>query len=184
MRVVSRGALITGIVVAAAAGIAAADDTSKSEQAAGELVTLLDAQKLDAIAAPVPDKPGRFVAALYYPDSQLLVVSADYPAPAQLQQRIDAAQFKDAYLDLYGAGARKGRVGITDLRADGLHRERGFDVVYRDGKKFMAYDGNWKAQHVDEDEYNTRFGTDDEQYSAMLQALAGRLKQGGTTPAS
>src|SRR5262245_18229028 len=58
-----------------------AAQTAKSAAAAKELAAALDAAKLDAIAAVDPADPTVYCAALYFPGSQILVVSAKYAAP-------------------------------------------------------------------------------------------------------
>ena len=49
-----------------------------------QLTGLLDQKKLDAIAAADAQNPGAYIAALYFPGTQLLVLSAKYSAPALL----------------------------------------------------------------------------------------------------
>jgi hypothetical protein len=175
------GKIRFALLTIAVAGMGAAQNSgSESAATARTLRTLLDAQKLDAVAAQDSASSTRFIAALYYPGAQLLVVSADYAVPDQLQQRLAARQFRDAYMDLQGAGARVGKVFVTDLRADGLHRapEKGepFDIVYRNGSQHAAYDGDWAAQRVDESDYHRRFARDDGEYAHMLQMLVEALK--------
>ncbi len=77
------------------AGPVAAMQESTSSARAAIVTKLLDQLKRDAIAAQDPDRPNRFVAALYYPGAQLLAVSAAYPAPELLQQRIAERKYRD-----------------------------------------------------------------------------------------
>ena len=51
---------------------------SKSADIVKQLTQLLDAKKLDSIAAPDPQSPGTYVAALYFSGSQLLVKDRRY----------------------------------------------------------------------------------------------------------
>src|SRR5438128_1500149 len=81
-----------------------------SPDLARQLTALAAAQHLDAIAAPDPAAPDRFVAALIFPGSQLLVVSARYPAPALLIQQIGARNYRDVYLAVQQSGLREGKV--------------------------------------------------------------------------
>jgi hypothetical protein len=176
-RLMSSGAL----VISAGTLSSLQDLASQSAMPASKLAHLMAARKLEAVAARDADRPNRFVAALYYPGAQFLVLSAEYPAPDQLLQRLNGREFRDAYMDLQGAGAREGKVFITDLRADGLRRTREtngpFDIVYRDGIQYMAYDGNWSGQKVTEKQYNERFDEDDAQYAHMLRVLIADVQQ-------
>jgi hypothetical protein len=176
------GALCTGGLVT----MAAHGPAVQSPAVARELARLMGEQKLDAAAARDPEQPHRFIAVLYYPGAQFLVVSAAYPVPEHLEQRLVQRQFRDAYLDLQGAGAREGKFFVTDLQADGLHptRENGepFDIIYVDGVQQIAYDGNWSDQKLTESEYNARFQADDARYARLLTALIQALKAPPTTP--
>ena len=64
---------------------------------------LLDQAKLDAIAAKDPAANDAFVAALYFPGSQLLVVGARYQVPMLLNERIAKKEYREVYTDLNSA---------------------------------------------------------------------------------
>jgi hypothetical protein len=155
---------------------------SQSAAAAASLTGLLHERKLEAVAARDPAQADRFIAALYFPGSQLLVISSVHPVPAVLEQRLAQQQYRDAYTDLHGSGIRKGRVFVMDLQANGLRRTREvgepFDIVYRDGVNQAAYDGDWKTQKLTESRYNARFRKDDDDYSRMLTVLAEAARAG------
>src|SRR5688500_12715476 len=87
--------LVGGVVVAAPP-----EPASRSATLAKQLTVALKDQQLEAFAAPHPDEPDRFVAALFFPNAQLLVVSARYAAPELLQARMTHKQYRDVYLDL------------------------------------------------------------------------------------
>jgi hypothetical protein len=72
------GAIFVTIGVLFSVGVApvASDDAPQSRTAAGRLTALLTTRTLEAVAAPDPSEPGRFVAALYLPESQLLAIAA------------------------------------------------------------------------------------------------------------
>lgn len=159
---------------------AAEGQDSRSASAAAALTQMLNERKLDAIAARDPDRPDRFIAALYFPGSQLLAIGSVHPAPALLEQRLAQRQFRDVYTDLHGSGVREGRVFITDLQANGLQRTREpnapFDIVYRNGVNQASYDADWKGQTLTESQYNERFRRDDTEYARMLNALIEALR--------
>jgi hypothetical protein len=70
------------LLVATLVPAAPVDRASQSATIATELAKALSEQRLDAIAAQDPDEPDRFIAALFFADSQLLVVSARYASPS------------------------------------------------------------------------------------------------------
>ena len=76
---------------------------SKSAALAKQLSTALDMAKLGAVAAKDPSKPGMFIAALYFPGTQLLVVSAQYAVPMLLDEKITKKDYREVYLDLSSA---------------------------------------------------------------------------------
>jgi hypothetical protein len=172
---------IRGLRVIALAGLLVAPSTlsaqdSKSAAMAGELTRLLDQMKLDAVAA----KQGtdRFVAALYFQGSQLLVVGAKYSAPDRIDSLIGQKQYRDVYADLSSASEQSTKVFVMDLGANGLKfkRENGepFDTVDSPGSS-VAFNG--ERGKLSEDDYKKAFATSDEQYSSMLQALVAALKK-------
>lgn len=171
--------ITTAVLALSAATIRISGEESRSAAAAASLTALLDQNKLEAVAARSLDQPDRFVAALYFPGSQLLVVSSAYPVPAALEQRIATGDYREAYMDLQGAGSRKGRLFVTDLEADGLRATRSdqaFDVTYTDGVKQMSFDGEWKSKKLSERDYDSAYQAQDEQYARMLEALVAQLK--------
>lgn len=155
---------------------------AKSPTLAKQLAAALDAAKLDSVAAKDPDQPDRYVAALYFPGSQLLVVSARYAAPALLNDRLAQKDFREVYLDLNSASIAGTKVFVEDRGADGLKATRAegqvFDTYEGDGKR-TAFDGDWKGQKLSEDGYLKAFSAADDQYSRTLAALISGL---GKTP--
>ena len=151
----------------------------KSPALAKQLTAALDAAKLDSVAAKDPDQPDRYVAALYFPGAQLLVVSARYAAPALLDDRLAKKDHREIYMDLQGASIAETKVFIEDRGADGLKSTRSdgqvVDAHEGDGKR-TAFDGDWKAQKLSEDSYLKAFSAADEQYSRMLTALIAGLR--------
>jgi hypothetical protein len=153
---------------------------SKSAALASEVAKLLDARKLDSIAAQVA-APNDWVGALYFPGSQLLVVAAKYAAPARLEDLLSRKNYRDIYIDLNGAAVPNSRVFISDLGANGLqfdrNRNQPFDTVETADGKTYAFDGDWGRAKISRDEYTKAYQATDEQYVAMLQALLTELKK-------
>jgi len=152
--------------------------SSKSAALASELVKMLDAMKLDAVAAS-RGANDEFVGAMYFPGSQLLVINAKTSVPDRMKYLILQRSYKDLYVELNGAVDQQSKTFISDLGANGLQfrREKNqpFDTVDATGKT-TAFDGEWRKAKMSEVEYTKIYQTHDEQYSQMLQALIATLK--------
>ena len=171
-------AVLNVVFVTTAAGRAAAQD-SKSPDVVKELTQLLDAKKLDSIAAPDPQSPGTYVGALYFPGSQLLVVSAKYAAPPLLNEKIAKKDYREVYIDLSSASVAGSKLFVMDTNADGLVAKPGndqpFDTVERAGTNY-AFDGEWKKAKLSEADYLKAFTEIDAAYVHALQMLINQLK--------
>ena len=166
-------------IAAVSVPTASAED-SKSAAAAKELVQALEAAKLEAIATPDPAAPGVFVAALYIPGTQLLVVSAKYSAPPLLVDRITAKDYQAVYVDLQSASVRGSKVFVMDQGADGLVAKPGGDHAadsFDEGDKSVSFDGDWKKAKISEADYTKAFATAEERYAKMLSILAAQAKK-------
>ena len=151
---------------------------ARSSELAVELNGLLTTRSLDAIAAPDPASPDRFVAALAYPKSQLLVVAATYPAPPLLLQQIAAAKYHDAYVALQQSGAVDGKLFFLDLGYDGLRGSSdSVDVLYEGATKEMVFDGSPEKHKLTKEAYQKQFAAAEATYSHLLTVLIGRLKE-------
>jgi hypothetical protein len=153
---------------------------AKSPALVKQLTQMLDERKLDSIAAPDPQNAGTYVAALYFPGSQLLVVSAKYPAPPLLNDKITKKDYRDVYIDLNSASVAGTKILVMDLNADGLipkpGDEQGADS-YDAGKVQLAFDGAKKSK-MSEADYTRAFMDADTAYSHALQLLINQLKSG------
>lgn len=169
---------VAGVALAAAILSAApAAQDGKSVAVARELAQALDASKLEAIAAIDPANPGMFVAAMYIPGAQLLVVSAKYSAPILITEKIVKKDYRDVYMDLQAASVAGTRVFIQDMLADGLvAKPDGPGDVYEDGSKAITFDGSWKKAKVSEDDYMKAFAEADEKYAKILSLLIAHTK--------
>jgi hypothetical protein len=153
---------------------------SKSAALAKELTQLLDAKKIDAIAAKEPSAPDVFVGALYYPGSQLMVVSARYLVPPILVERIAKKEFMEVYTDLSSAAIAGSKTLVMDTLADGLKPKKDdgrFDTCDT-GNKNWVFDGEWKKQKfASEEEYLKAFAEADAAYAKALTALIAQAKK-------
>jgi hypothetical protein len=140
---------------------------------ARELTSTLAARHLDAFAARDPQAPDGFAAALVYPDVQLLVVSARYPAPAVLQQQLDAGQFRDVYVALQTNPIAANKLFVQDMQADGLRadNDQTADIVYEEVVNQTVLSGDVKSS-----EYRRTLSSKDPAYSRVLRVLLDALK--------
>jgi hypothetical protein len=161
-------------------GVAAAppERPLRSGPLAKELGAALQQRGLDAVAARDPDESDRFVAALFYPNAQLLVISARYASPLLLEARLSQKQYRDVYLDLGGAAIPNSSLLVHDMSVDGLcdSRDKSADIVY-EGSVTSMFDADWKSHSASEHEYMQRLFDADERYSRMLEVLLAAVKR-------
>ena len=172
------------LFVAAGLSLAAApqDKETLSSAAVKELTKALQAANLDNIAAPDPSDPNTWVAALYFPGTQLLVVSAKYSAPTLLVEKMAAKNYRDIYIDLNSASVAGTKVFIIDQSCDGLVAKPNGDQVadsYEHGSKSYAFDGDWKKAKLSEGDYMKAFSDADERYAKILSLLTAQVKSSG-----
>ena len=164
--------------LASMAPTALAQQRSPSASAAATLIAALEAHKLEAVAARNPDVPSAFIAAMYVPGSQLLVVTAPNAAAAALDKYIAGGDYLGVYLAL-NSGRRTDRFFVMDMNADGLRRDcapgESFDSTIRDGSNEVSFDGNWRAQGLTGAAYDARFAEDEDRYVRLLRVLADSL---------
>ena len=172
--------LVLAAAMASAASPVLAQD-SKSAGAAQELARVLGEKKMDAVSARDPDNPDQFIAALAFP-GQLIVISAKYPAPPLLNEKIAQNNHRDTYIELNSASVPESRVVITDLGADGLKAKKAkkddLAVDSRDlGGKSLRFDGNWREDKMSEADYMKAFTEADEHYARALSVLVAAAKK-------
>jgi hypothetical protein len=172
-----RVAILVALVLLSigAAGLRAAGDDPLSAPAAATLKAQLEKLGLQAIAARDPEQPGRYIAALYIPDVQLLVVSAPYALTKEIDKKIAAGQYMDVYVEIQGVRDRTGHFFVEDMKADGMRpapdQDVAFDTTTLDGATPVVFNGKWDAQKLTQEDYDARFRKDDERYARMLGAL-------------
>jgi hypothetical protein len=168
------------LLAAAVPAVVRAQNPAPSPQLAKQLVEVMTSQKLDALAVRDPASPDRAIAALAFPNSQLLVVSATYPDPAGLDALLTNKMYRDVYAVLQQPSVNKGKIFIQDIGCDGLQAgAEAVDIVYEDGTKQTILDGDWKKQGLKQADYQERAARAETHYSRLLSALLERTK-GGT----
>src|SRR3954452_21432417 len=177
IRAAARAAACGGLLLSAAASASAQD--AKSPDIVKQLTQILDAKKLDSIAAPDPQAPGMYVGALYFPGSQLLIVSAKYAAPPILNEKIAKKDYREVYIDLSSASVAGSKLFVMDTNADGLAAKPGdgqaFDTVERAGTN-ISFDGEYKKAKMSETDYLKTFADVDAAYVHAVQLLINQLK--------
>jgi hypothetical protein len=186
MKRVIFAAFIVLFAMAALAPLASAEEASQSAAAAATLKGLFEQLKLTSIAAKDPEEPGRYVAALYIADSQLLVISAPFAVPAAMDKFLADGHYMEAYQSLQSVDNHKGHFFVVDMLNDGLKRvnepDQAFDSTTIDGGTTTQFDGKWSEQKLSEADYNAKFAKDDARYARMLKILATELRKKTTTP--
>lgn len=180
-------AMLAAIITATFAFGALAAQDSASIKAAQHLVGALNQASLESIAAPDPDEPGAFVAALHIKGGQLLVVRAQHPSAAALLARIAAHQFRDAYIDLQATPAPQGKVFVMDAGADGLPSDAdqpaAVDVMYEDGIRQVMFNGA-RAQKLTDEAYRRQLHDADTKYTRLLEILTAAVASYASEPSS
>jgi hypothetical protein len=158
---------------------AARAQDAKSPELAKQLAELLDAKKIDAFAAADAQNAGTYVALLYFPGTQLLVVSAKYSAPRMLDDLLQKKDYRGVYVELSSASITATKVFVMDTFADGLVAKpnggTASDSVERAGTQ-LTFDGEWKKAKQTEADYMKAFGECDHAYGQALQLLLAKLK--------
>jgi len=176
VRPMALGTLLATALGIAFAAPAAAEDAkaSKSSVQAAALAKQLAQAKLQYICTKDPTEPGRFVAAMHVPGSQLMIVSAKYGAPALLNEKVLLGKFQDAYIDLNSASEAATRVIVEDLRADGFALAKSKDTLrdsFEANGKRVVFDFDWRKQKLTQAEYFSTLEAADTQYARMLELL-------------
>jgi len=163
--------------------VPAAAQDPKSGEVAKQLTQLLDSKKLDTIAVADSQNPGTYIAAMYFPGTQLLVVSAKYSAPAMLTELLARKDFRGVYVELSSASVQSSKVFIMDAYANGLlpkpSGDQPADSIDRGGT-ISTFDGGWKKAKIAEADYLKSFGDAEASYTHLLQLLVTHLKASGT----
>jgi hypothetical protein len=140
---------------------------------------MLENASLEAFAAADPDERGRFIAALNIHSGALLVVSARQPSAEAIKRRIQDGAYHDVYLDLQATPSPEGKFFVQDSNGDGLRHvipgSNAVDVVYEDGTRTTAFNGDPEGQQLSTAEYDLRFRETDRRYAHALDVLTRAL---------
>ena len=179
---VRRAAVALSLALLSMPAAAAAQDV-KSGDLARQLTQLLDTKKLDSVAAADTGNPGTYIAAVYIPGTQLLVVSAKYTQPSLLTDLIARKDFRGVYVELSSASIQNTKMLVMDAYANGLlpkpSGDQPPDSIDRAGTE-LKFDWGWKKAKITEADYMKTFGDAEASYAHLLQMLVNHLKTAGT----
>jgi hypothetical protein len=168
------------LVVAVTSTVAAAQEP-KSVALAKQLAAALDAAKLDAIAAKDGADAESYVAALYFPGSQLLVVAAKYAPAVLIKEKLEKKDYREIYIDLNSAAVAGSRVMFEDMGADGLLSEhpenKAFDSFEIGGTRTVLDDDWRKTQKIQADAFAKTYAAGEAIYERLLTALLAQVKK-------
>ena len=168
------------VCVAACVAVASSEagaQGARSSKVASELASLMKERQLDAYAAQDPEVPNRFIATLLIPDVQMLVVSAEYATPGELQAQLAQKNYRDVYAALHQPATAQSRFFLIDLACDGLRADgEAVDILYEKGTTQTLFNGEWKTQGLSEADYKKRFEDAEARYTRLLTVLTERLK--------
>lgn len=172
-----RLALSIVVCLALVSGTASGQTEPRSAQLAKQLVSAMAARQLDAIAAVDPDEPGRFIAALAFPEVQLLAVSSRHKAADYLALQISKKQFREVYVLLQESTAAT-RLMVQDMGCDGFVADaNNVDTFYEGTDEKMRFDSKWEAQSLTDATYTAKHKAADEKYSRLLTILLDAVKK-------
>lgn len=154
-----------------AASCAVADETAGPAE---QLVRRMARERLDAIALRDPGAPARVLAARPFGRTQLTVLVREIDTP-QMNAWLRAGEYGAAYRWLLGQPMSDGALVLHDLNGLGLRADRepghGFDMVAAGEAPTIAFDGDWQAQGLSQDDYCAAFARAQHTYARTLQAL-------------
>ena len=156
----------------------------KSVELAKQLTGLLDQKKIDAFATPDAQNPGAFIATLYFPGTQLLVVSAKYSAPGLLAELLARKDYRAVYAELTSASVPGSKIFVNYVYANGLAIKPNGSTPpdsIESAATQATFDGAWKKAKIAEADYIKSFTDADAAYTRVLQALINQLKTAGTS---
>ena len=170
---------IAGLLAVCLPSIVAAQTPSKSAAIAKELVQVMEAKKLDSIAAKTDTGDGHFAAALYFPNVQLLVISGHYSAPQLMEPRLAGKQYRDTYMELSGTVTPETKVFVQDMGQPGLSQRKQDNMydTWNQAGKIVVFDGEPDKQNMSDADYQKSFAAADEEYTAILSALLAEAKK-------
>lgn len=175
-------------VLLCAANLAAAAQAPAATSAgpAKELAALLQSKKMEAFAVKDASEPGRFVAILLVQGVQMMVVSAGYEHPTDIEYRLYTKDYMNAYMDLNASIMSKDKVFFEDRGCDGLSAKpvNGIDDSVTMGATKRVFNGDFAdpkrkpdPKKISQADYEKAFQEADAKYTKLLNMLLDELKK-------
>jgi hypothetical protein len=184
VRVGVAGVVAAGLIVSVAAQAAPSASGAKAK----ELESLMEARKLEAFGmreSPISD---RYFAVMVVPKVQMLVVSAIYTRPSDMEYFLYHKDYASMYRNLAGGALTKERFFVEDVLGDGLVavpvKNAPPDSVKIDSERQLftgpADPKKRNDTRMPADAYAKSFADADARYTKLLDALIDELKKPGT----
>ncbi len=182
-----RRALFSGILLSAASLATAAQTPAPTSNApAKELAALMQSKKLETFAVKDSSDPSRFVAVLIVPGVELMVVSAGYERPMDIEYRLYTKDYMTAYMDLNASVMSKDKIFFEDRGCDGLAPKpiNGMEDAVTSGTAKHVFDGDFldpkkkpDPKKISQADYLKAFEEADSRYTKVLTMLLDELKK-------
>lgn len=183
----SSAALVCALVGAAhLTALAQALPAPTSPPRVKELVALLQSKKMEAFAVKDAAESGRFVAVYLVPGAQLMLISAGYERPTDVEYRINEKDFMNAYAELNSSVLAKDKVFFQDVLCDGLFPKptNGVDDSVTIGTTKRVFNGEFNDPKKKPDpkkpsleEYAKAFSDADAKYTSLVTMVLDGLKK-------
>ncbi len=180
--------VLSGLLAASAGFVAGAQPAPAASVAkARELAALMKSKKIEVFAMRESVISDRFFAVMLVPDVQMLVVSAAYSRPTDIEYRLYQKDYVTAYQDLSTGALATGRFFVEDVLADGLVatpvKKTPPDSVTVDSAR-QVFDGAADPKKRNDtrtprDVYVKAFADADQRYTRLLDGLIEALKKPG-----
>lgn len=162
----------------------AAPPASTSAAKAKEVMSIMTSKKLEAFAVR-EGSTDRFVAVMAVPDVQLLVVSASYSRPSDIEYYIYQKDYVNGYRNLKTSALASSRFFVEDLHGDGLTwapAKNGVPDTVTVETKQQVFDGPADPKKRNDtrmaaDAYAKSYADMDQRYAKALEILLAELKK-------
>jgi len=151
-----------------------------------ELVALLQSKKLEAFAVKDAAEAGRFVAVYLVPNVQLMLISAGYERPTDVEYRIYQKDFTNAYAELNSSVLAKDKVFFQDALCDGLFPKstNGAEDIVTIGTAKRVFNGDYNdpkkkpdPKKISLEDYVKAYSEADAKYTSLVTMLLDELKK-------
>jgi len=176
---------VSGLV--SATQVLAQTPAGLSTAKAKELSAMMKGKNIDSFAVREGQSPNRFVAVMLVPDVQLLLVSAVYSRPTDIEYRIYQKDYAQAYRDLRSGALASERFFVEDVLGDGLmatpakNAQPDSCIIGTATQSFVGAADPKKSKdtRMALEPYMKAFGEADKRYAELLDGMIQELKKAG-----